>query len=141
MIHFHSARFEPPAGWVDNSVLSFVDRANAPGLSLTVAQEALTGGEPALAAYVADQQRAAQKAVPGYASVSTTARKIANAPALFVEGTAPSAARTRRVVQLYVLDAPRDRVFIVTATAGDADAARLRDAVEHVGKTFQLGDA
>ena len=137
-ITFHGARFAPPRALVDTSVLSFVDKPGAPALSLTVATDALTGGAQALKVYVDDQQRAAQKAVPGYAATSTVEKQVAHAPAFVVEGQAPSPGRTRVVVQLYVLDARRERVFVVTATGVQSELARVRAAVDEIAQTFSL---
>ncbi|MCC7073618.1 MAG: DcrB-related protein [Deltaproteobacteria bacterium] len=135
---FHGARFSAPPALTDTSVLSFVDHVGTPSLSLTVAQERLSGGAPALTVYVDEQQRAAQKAVPGYAMVARTERSVGGAAALLVEGSAPSPGKKRRVLQLYVLDAPHERVFVVTATAAEAEVARARAVVEHVATGFTL---
>lgn len=137
-IRFHAARFSAPPALTDTSVLSFVDNPSAPAVSLTVAQEALAGGQPAFKVYVDEQQRAAQKAVPGYATTHTAERTVSGAPGFFVEGVVPSAGRGRRVLQLYVLDETRGRVFVVTATAADADAARARSALQHIEESFVL---
>lgn len=137
-VHFHGARFAPPPSLLDTSVLSFVDRAGSPSLSLTVAQEALVGGAPALKVYVEEQQRAAQQAVPGYAAIARDQRTVGGAAAWLVEGTAPSPGKKRVVIQLYVLDAPHACVFVVTATAAASDAAHARAAVEHIAAGFTL---
>jgi hypothetical protein len=137
-VRFHGASFAPPGTLVDTSVLSFVDKVGTPTLSLTIAQDTLTGGEQALKVYVDDQQRAAQKAVPGYAMTGLTERNVAGAAAVLVEGQAPSPGKKRHVSQLYVLDAARERVFVVTATCADTDAVRAKDAVEQLAKTFKL---
>lgn len=137
-VRFHGARFTAPPQLVDTSVLSFVDTVGAPSVSLTIAQERLAGGAPALTVYVDDQQRAAQRAVPGYAMVARTERTVGGAAAILVEGSAPSPGKKRRVLQLYVLDAPRARVFVITATAAEADAARARAAIEHLAADFTL---
>ncbi len=137
-VHFHGISFAPPETLIDTSVLSFIDRQGTPTLSLTVAQEQHTGGAAALKVYVDGQQRAAQQAVPGYAVLAQSERTVGGARAWLVEGSAPSPGRKRQVIQLYVLDAARERVFVVTATAVTGDAARARDAIEHIATTFTL---
>ena len=137
-VRFHGARFAPPTTLIDTSVLSFVDRTGTPTLSLTVAQEPHAGGASALKVYVDEQQRAAQQAVPGYATLAQTERKVGGALAWLGERSAPSPGKKRQVIQLYVLDAARGRVFVVTATAVEADAARARAAVERIANTFTL---
>ena len=137
-VAFHSARFSAPPSMEDTSVLSFVDRVASPTMSLTVATEALARGAASFRVYVDEQQRAAQRAVPGYAAASTQERTVGGAQAFVVEGIAPSPTKPRRVIQLYVLDAARDRVFVVTATAQDAEAQRARDAIDHVARTFSI---
>ncbi len=135
-VRFRGARFPVPPALQDTSVLSFVDQLGTPTLSLTVAHEHLTGGAPALSVYVDDQQRAAQKAVPGYAMVTRTDRTVGGAAAVLVEGSAPSPGKKRRVLQLYVIDAPGERVFVITATTAESEVARARAAVEHLAAGF-----
>ncbi len=127
-VSYRGLRFAQPVGLVDTSVLTFVDRPQAPTVSLAFSQQALSGGTPALLRYVREQLSIVLGSVAGYAVTQQRDAHVADAAAVVVDAVAPE----RVVFQLYALDAARGRVVVVTVSAQKHDAARARAAFDDV---------
>lgn len=134
--------FSLPAGMIDQTVLTFVDKGDAPSLGITVSQEKLDGGKPALLRYVTDQLKDIQRAVPGYAVQSQGERSLGTGahalPAIHVQAVVAASGKKRVQHQLYALDEKNTRVVIATVTALDAQAARATSLVDELAASLRL---
>lgn len=131
-VAWNGLSFSLPSTMIDQTVLSFVDKTQT--VSVTVSQERLEGGRPALLRYVTEQLADIQSAVPGYAVTSQTERSAGVLPGLHVEAhvmpVGGAAGKKRLQHQLYVLDEGHSRVFIATVTAIDGNAAQRNELLE-----------
>lgn len=133
--------FPLPAGMVDQTVVTFVDRADSPTTSVTVSQEPLAGGSAALLRYVGEQLDEMKRGVPGYAVVKQEERALGGARGLHVEAAVKNASGKRVQHSLYVLDEARARVVIATVTAQESASARARELVDDIARGLKLGGA
>lgn len=133
-ISWNGLAFALPPSMIDQTVLTFVDKAQA--VSVTVSQEKLEGGRPALLRYVSEQLADIQSAVPGYAVTSQTERSAGAGatalPGIHVEAQVVpmGAGKKRWQHQLFVLDESKSRVFIATVTAIDGNAAQATELLD-----------
>ncbi len=139
-VAWNGLAFSLPSTMIDQTVLSFVDKAQA--VSVTVSQEKLEGGRPALLRYVSEQLADIQSAVPGYAVTSQTERKAGALPGLHVEAqvlpVGGAAGKKRLQHQLYVLDEERNRVFIATVTAIDGNATQASELLDALATSISV---
>ena len=130
MITWNGIKFTLPDGMRDETVLTFVDKSDAPTVSVTVSQEKLSGGKPALLRYVTDQLAEIAKSAPGYAVTNQTERAAGGFPAIVVTAAVGGGKRVQH--QLYVLVG--DKVVVAAVTATSAEKART--LVDHIASTF-----
>jgi hypothetical protein len=138
-ISWDGLRFALPARMIDHTVLTFVDHADSPSVSVTVAQEQLEGGKPALLRYVTEQLKDIERAVPGFAVVSQGEHGGGSLPAIRVSSTVAGAGRKRVQHQLYALDEPSGRVVIATVTAHEGSSAQAQALLDEVARSLQAG--
>jgi hypothetical protein len=140
--------FALPSTMIDQTVLTFVDKAQA--VSVTISQEKLEGGRPALLRYVTEQLADIQSAVPGYVVTSQTERSAGVLPGIHVQahvlpaGVGPSGApvgKKRLQHQLYALDEGNSRVFIATVTAIDGNATQASELLEALASSITVTSA
>lgn len=139
MVSYADLSFPLPSSMVDQTVLSFVDKAEAPTTSVTVSQEALAGGKAALLRYVGAQLDEMKRGVPGYAVLKQEERALGGVSGLHVEAVVKNAAGHRVQHSLYILDEPRGRVIIATVTAHESSSARARELVDGIAGGLKLG--
>lgn len=135
--------FTLPPTMIDQSVLTFVDKAQT--ISVTISQERLEGGKPALLKYVTEQLADIQRAVPGYAVTAQTERAAggkgtAGMPGIHVQAQVVTggAAKKRFQHQLYALDEKRQRVFIATVTAIDGNAGQASELLDALAASMTV---
>jgi hypothetical protein len=133
--------FALPAAMIDQTVLTFVDKSEAPAVSVTVSQERLEGGKPGLLRYVTEQLKDIQRAVPGYTIVSQGERAAGTLPAIHVHSTVAGAGKKRVQHQLYALDEANARVLVATVTAHDTHAAQAAALLDGLAASMALGGA
>jgi hypothetical protein len=137
-VEYAGVRFRLPFSLADRTVLAFVDRDDAPTLSVTVAQETLAGGKPALLRYVTDQLAALRRELPGFTVVNQREDALGGAPAVTVEALVQAGRDRRGQRQLYVLDEPRQRVIVATVSAQQAHDKRAAEALDELVRSLQL---
>lgn len=135
-ISWDGLQFALPESMIDQTVLTFVDRNDAPSVSVTVSQERLVGGKPALLHYVTAQMQDIQRAVPGYAVASQAERAAGRLPTIHVHAHVAGAGKKRVQHQLYALDEQSARVFVVTVTAHESHAAQASALVEELAASL-----
>jgi hypothetical protein len=135
-ITWDGVSFSLPTSMVDQTVLTFVDKGDAPSVSVTMSQEKLEGGKPALLRYVTDQVRDIQRAVPGYAVVNQGERAAGALPAIHVHATVAGAGRKRVQHQLYALHEKGARVLVVTVTAHESHATQAGALVDQLAQSL-----
>lgn len=138
-VSYADIHFPLPGGMVDQTVVSFVDKADAPTTSVTMTQERLAGGKAGLLRYVSAQLDEMKRGVPGYAVIKQGERSMGGASGLHVEATVQNASGKRVQHSLYVLDETRSRVVIATVTAHESASARARELVDGIASGLKLG--
>lgn len=139
-VSWNGLAFALPSTMVDQTVLTFVDKTQT--VSVTVSQDKLEGGRPALLRYVSEQLGDIQSAVPGYAVTSQTEKSAGVLPGIHVQAqvlpVAGAAGRKRFQHQLYVLDEGNARVFIATVTAIDGNAAQASELLDALASSIAV---
>lgn len=137
-VEYAGFRFSLSAAPVDQSVLAFVDRADGPTLSVTVAHEKIAGGKDGLMRYVADQLAELRRQVPGYTVVDQRERTVGERVAVVVEATINAGRDRRGQRQVFVLDEAGGRVVVMTVNAQEAADKRASETVEELLRTLRL---
>jgi hypothetical protein len=129
---WNSLTFDPPAGLVDQTVVSFVDNAAEPTFTVTISQDAR--GSTAFAAYVDAQLADLPRALPGFAAVGT--KKQQGNAVVVVEHKAQSpGGQPMRQKQAYV-DGKDGNVAILTVTCADKPHAKADAAFDQMLKSL-----
>lgn len=139
MVSYADLSFPLPSAMVDQTVLSFVDKAEAPTTSVTLSHETLSGGQAALLRYVAAQLEEMKRSVPGYAVLKQEERALAGGRGLHVEAAVKNAAGLRVQHSLYLVDEARGRVIIATVTAHESASSRARELIDGIAQGLKLG--
>lgn len=143
-VSWDGVRLSLPEGMIDQTVLTFVDKGDAPAVGITVSQEKLDGGKAGLLRYVTDQLRDIQRAVPGYAVQAQAERGVGHAealPAIHVHAVVAASGRRRVQHQLYALDEKNGRVIIATVTALETHAARASALLDELAGSLRIEGA
>ena len=140
-VSYADVHFPLPGGMVDQTIVTFVDKDDAPTTSVTMSQQTLSGGKAGLLRYVGEQLEEMKRGVPGYAVLKQQERAVAGAAGLHVEAAVKNANGKRVQHSLYVLDEPRGRVVIATVTAHESASARARELVDGIAQGLKLGGA
>jgi hypothetical protein len=135
-VTWNGLSFSLPSTMIDQTVLTFVDKAQQ--VSVTVSQEKLEGGRPALLRYVNEQLADIQSAVPGYIVSSQTERSAGVLPGLHVEAQVTGAGKKRLQHQLFVLDEGRNRVFIASVTAIEGNATQANELLDALASSISV---
>lgn len=128
--------FSLPSTMIDQTVLTFVDKAQA--VSVTISQEKLEGGRPALLRYVSEQLADIARAVPGYTVTSQTERSAGVLPGIHVQATVTGTGKKRFQHQLYCLDEGRHRVFVASVTAIEGSTVQAQDLVDALANSIAV---
>ena len=133
-VRWDGVSFSLPPSMIDQTVLTFVDKAQA--VSVTMSQEPLAGGRPALLRYVSEQLADIARAVPGYTVISQGERSTGALPGIHVQASVTGAGKKRWQHQLYFLEDKRARVLIATVTAIDGNASKATELVDAIASSL-----
>src|SRR5688572_1985652 len=106
---------------VNQTVVTLVDRADAPTLVVTAALEPLAGG---LKEHVSDRLAQLKRAAPGWLLVAQRDAKANGMDAIVVEATVSAGRAKRGLRQIYAHDATNARVIVVTVSAQESTDKR-----------------